>query len=175
VHRVITVIGVVLLVLGLVFTFVPLFNGPSKDLTPSQPVAAFDANTSVALTPDWTIGVGWTSNQQVSILIVVCHTINLSASSEKTVCPGAALHVLNGTSGSGTYSVPIGGTLLVGIASNTTPGLRVDVQLKPTLTVIGTILVVGGIGVMVVGLVPRRKPRPPSATPQAAPPSGDGP
>ncbi|MGA7860946.1 MAG: hypothetical protein WCB19_03715 [Thermoplasmata archaeon] len=171
-HRVLTILGVALVVLGLVFSFVPLLDGPSQVLTPSQPTAAFNATTPISLTSDWTIGMSWTSNQKVSLLVVVCRAINQTASSLQTVCPGASLTVLNGTSGSGTFSVPIGGTLLVGIVSAPSQGLHVDVQLKPTLASIGAILVIGGAGVTVVGLLPRRKPRPPAPTASSAPEGG---
>jgi hypothetical protein len=179
VNRVITVIGVALVAVGLLLSFVPLFDGPSQVLTPSKPIAAFNATTSVSLSSDWTIGLSWSSNQPVSLLVVVCHSINTSAMSLQKVCPDAAFTVLNGTSGSGAFSVPIDGTLLIGIASTPAHNLRVDVQLKPTLTLIGAILVIGGAGVTVVGLVPRRKASPP-AQPSAAPvppasPPGDPP
>ncbi|MGC2288902.1 MAG: hypothetical protein WA688_03485 [Thermoplasmata archaeon] len=164
-NRVITIVGAALVVTGLVFSFVPLIDGPSKILTPSQPIVAYNATTALSLSTDWTIGLSWTSNQEVSLLVVVCHTVNLTASSLQAVCPGASLTVLNGTTGTGTFSVPIGGTIFVGIVSNATPGLRVDVQLKPTLILIGAILVIGGAGVTVVGLLPRRKARPPPPAP----------
>jgi hypothetical protein len=170
VNRVITIVGVTLVVLGLVFSFVPLFAGPSKVLTPSQTIVGFNATTSVSLTRYWAIGVSWTSNQVVSMLIVVCHSVNLSASSLHTVCPGALFTVQNGTAGSGTYSVPLGGTIFVGIVSNASHGLRVNVQLEPALTVIGTILLLGGAGVTIVGLLPRRKTRPPITPPPGSPP-----
>jgi hypothetical protein len=173
VNRVITIIGVALVVLGLVVSFVPLFNGPSEVLTSSRSVAAFNATSETFLSSDWTIGVSWTSNQEVSILVIVCHSINASATSLRGVCPGVSLSVLNGTSGSGTYSVPSNGVILVGIVSMPTNGVRVDVQLKPTLTLIGAILVIGGAGVTVVGLLPRRKARAPPApvAPPATPPN----
>jgi hypothetical protein len=157
VNRLITLIGVALVAIGLVVAIVPLFDGPSDVLTPSRPEVAFNATTPFSITGGWTIGVSWSSNEAVSLLVVVCRSINVSEFSLQSVCPGAALTVLNGTSGSPSFSVPLGGTILIGIASKTTNGLRVDIQLKPTLTVIGTILVFGGVGVTIVGLLPRRK------------------
>jgi hypothetical protein len=178
VNRVITIIGVALVVVGLVVSFVPLFNGPSEVLTSSRSVAAFNATSQTFLSSDWTIGVSWTSNEEVSMLVIVCHSINASASTIREVCPGVTLSVQNGTSGSGTFSVPANGVILVGIASMPTNGVRVNVQLKPTLTLIGAISVFGGVGVIVVGLLPRRKPRAPPApvapptTPPNSPPGG---
>jgi len=172
VHRLLTIVGVALVVIGLVLSFVPLFDGPSQVLTPSQPTAVFNATTSISLTSDWTIGMSWTSNQKVSLLVVVCRAINHTASSLQTVCPGASLTVLNGSSGSGTFSVPIGGTLLVGVVSIPNPGLRVEVQLKPTLASIGAVLVIAGAGVTAMGLLPRRKPRHPAPT-ASDPPAGE--
>jgi hypothetical protein len=173
VNRVITLIGVALVVVGLVVSFVPLFNGPSEVLTSSRSAAAFNATSQTFLSSDWTIGVSWTSNQEVSILVIVCHSINASASSLRGVCPGVSLTVINGTSGSGTFSVPAHGVILVGIVSMPTNGVRVNVQLKPTLTLIGAILVFGGVGVTAVGLLPRRKARAPpaSGTPPTSPPA----
>ncbi|HLY76480.1 MAG TPA: hypothetical protein VKT21_01185 [Thermoplasmata archaeon] len=166
-NRVITLIGVSLVGVGLVLSFVPLFAGPSKVLTPSQPTVAFNATGQISLSNEWTIGVSWTSDQAVSLLVVVCASIHLTGSSLQTVCPGASLSVLNGTAGSSTFSVPFGGTLLVGIVSNTTPGLRVDLHLSPTLALIGTALTLGGVGVAAVGVLPQRKrrPSPPNTTP----------
>jgi hypothetical protein len=172
VNRVITLVGVVLVVLGFLVSFVPLFDGPSQVLTPNQSVAAYNATAGVSLTSDWTIGMTWTSNLRVSLLVAICHSINASASSLSRVCHNPSLTVLNGTSGSETFYVPVGGVFLVGIVSNLSPGLRVDIQLKPTLTLIGAILILGGIGVTVVGLLPRRKaPRPPPAALPAVKPA----
>ncbi|MFZ0830370.1 MAG: hypothetical protein WCB18_03800 [Thermoplasmata archaeon] len=171
-NRLLFLIGVALAIIGLVFSFVPLFNGPSGVLTPSKPDAAFNATTPFSLTGGWTIEVSWTSNHAVSLLVVVCRSINTSAPSLQKVCPGAALSVLNGTSGSSSFWVPLSGVLLIGIVSNATPGLRVDVQLKPTLTVIGTIFVLGGAGVALVGLLPRRKPALPAPASVADLPAG---
>jgi hypothetical protein len=167
-NRITTIIGVGLVVLGLVLSFVPLFEGPSQELTPSRSVAVFNATAVISLSPDLTVDLSWTSNEAVSLLVVVCHSINLSASSLQTVCPGASLTVLNGTTGSGSFSVPVGGNLLVGLISNPGPGARVEVQLKPTLALAGAILVLGGAGVTIVGLLPRRK-KPPAPAPDPAP------
>ena len=168
-NRILTLIGVALVVLGVVFTFVPLVDGPSQVLTPARPDAAFNATTPFSLSGGWTIGVDWSSNAMVSLLVVVCHSINPSAPSLQTVCPGAAFTVLNGTSGSSSFSVPLNGALLIGIVSNASAGLRVDVQLKPALTFFGTIFVLGGVGVTAVGLVPRRKRSTPAPPSPAAP------
>lgn len=90
-NRLLFLIGVALAIIGLVFSFVPLFNGPSGVLTPSKPDAAFNATTPFSLTGGWTIEVSWTSNHAVSLLVVVCRSINTSAPSLQKVCPGAAL------------------------------------------------------------------------------------
>jgi hypothetical protein len=169
VNRAITLIGVAIVVIGLVFSLIPIFDGPSQVLTPARPTVAFNATTPFSLTGSWTIGVDWSSNHAVSLLVVVCRSINTSATSLQTICPDAGLTVLNGTSGSPSFSVPIDGTILIGIVSNATAGLRVNVQLKPTLTVLGVILVVGGAGITAVGVMPRRK-APSSASPQATVP-----
>jgi hypothetical protein len=170
VNRIITIIGGGLVILGLIFSFVPLINGPSKVLTPAQSIVGLNATRSIALSPDWTIGVSWTSNQPVSLLVLVCEKANTSAATFQSVCPGASLAVQNGTSGSGTYGVPFGGTIFVGIISNTSHGLRVNVQFRPAQTVLGTILTIGGAGVTVVGLFPARKRRPPTGSPVEPPP-----
>lgn len=170
--RVLVVIGIVLAVVGAVLAFVPFLPGPSQVLTAVHPTAAFNATTSGSLTGYWTIGLTWTANQTVSLLVLVCHSINLTASSLHTVCPGAAPTVLNGTSGSGSYSVPVGGALLIGILSNTASSPRVHIQLQPTMVFAGTILLFGGIGIAVVGLLPRPRARP-AATAVASPPSAE--
>jgi len=170
-HRGLLVIGVALVATGLVLSFVPLFAGPSKVLTSSQPEAAFNATTPISLTGSWTIGMTWSSNHAVSLLVFVCRSINLNAPSFQTVCPGASSTLLNGTSGAETFSVPLGGTLLIGIVSNQTSGVRVDVQLQPALPLDGTILVIAGAGVVVIGLLPRRKAHavpPPHSDPPAS-------
>ena len=181
--RLLIAIGAAVAVVGAVLSFVPFLPGPSQDLTAAHPTAVFNATTSGSLTGYWTIGLTWSANQTVSILVLVCHAINLTASSLHTVCPGAALNVLNGTSGSGSYAVPVGGALLIGILSNTTSRPRVHIQLEPTMVFVGTILLFGGIGVAVVGLLPTPRRRSPVATPPPpsapvenaeAPASGDG-
>jgi hypothetical protein len=159
VRPVLLVIGLALVSVGLVVSLVPIFNGPSQILTSSQPTAAFNTTTTLSLTPDWTIGLSWSSNQKVSLLVVVCRSVNFSGSSMESACPGAAYTVLNGTSGSGTFSVPLGGTLLVGIVSNPSHGIRVAVQLKPTLGFVGTVVVIAGVGAAGAAFIPRRRRR----------------
>lgn len=168
-HKAIAAIGVACVVVGLVFTLIPFVNGPSQVLSRSQPDAAFNATGTISLTGAWAIGVSWTSNQPVSLLVVICRSVNLSAPTLQSVCPGAAFSVLNGTSGMGTFSVPIGGTLLFGIVSNASQALRVHVLLKPTLALLGTILVLGGVGILTVGVWPRRKVSAPRTSPGAPP------
>jgi hypothetical protein len=153
------VIGLALVAAGLVVSLVPIFNGPSQTLTSSHPTAAFNATATLSLAPDWTVGLSWSSNQRVSLLAVVCRSVNISGSSMESACPGAVYTVLNGTSGSGTFSVPLRGTLLVGIVSTPSHGVRVDVQLKPTLGFEGTVLVIGGVGAAVAAFIPRRRRR----------------
>jgi hypothetical protein len=176
VHRLLLLIGVGFVLAGLVLSFVPLFSGPSQVLTPSHPTAAFNATMSISLTPQWTIGLSWSSNQRVSLLVVVCSSINTSASSMQAVCPGAALTVLNGTGGTGTFSVPFRGALLIGIVSALGHDLRVNVQLRPTLVSVGTLFVIGGAAAIAVGVLWRRKRQPsPSSGPKATErPNGPG-
>jgi hypothetical protein len=171
VRRILLVIGLALIAVGLVVSLVPIFNGPSQVLTSSHATAAFNATTTISLTPDWTVGLSWNSNQKVSLLVVVCRSVNFSGSSMESACPGAAYTVLNGTSGSGTFSVPLRGTLLVGIVSSPSHGVRVDVQLKPTLGFVGTVLVIGGVGIAAAAFIPRRRRR--LATADTAKPADD--
>jgi hypothetical protein len=157
-HRVLMVIGVAVVAAGLILALVPLFDGPSQVLTPSHTTAAFNATTTLSLSPDWTIGLTWASNQNVSLLVVVCRSIE-----EHAACPGASYTVLNGTAGAGTFSVPVGGTLLVGIVSSPSHGLSVIVQLKPALLAVGTLLVIVGAATTLIGVFLPRTRRP-SAT-----------
>lgn len=161
---ILTVLGVAVVVAGLVLALVPLFDGPSKVLTSSQTDVGFNATTPFSVTGSWPIGLSWSSNRQVSLLVVVCHSVNQSASSLATVCPGSSFTRLNGTSGTETFNVPLGGVLLIGIVSNLTSGLAVEVQLRPALTLIGTIFWVGGAGIVVVGVLARRSNRRPPLT-----------
>lgn len=163
VHRVLLLIGIAAIAVGLVLSLVPFVNGPSLVLTPDRPYAAFNATAPLSITGSWTIAVDWSSNLPVSLLVVLCHSINLNGPSLAKVCPDAVLSVLNGTSGAPSYAVPLGGAILVGIVSNMTSGLRVSVELKPTQIVLGGILVIGGAGVTIVGLLPvRRRPAAPA-------------
>lgn len=157
VHRILLIAGVAVVAVGLVFALVPFVNGPSLVLTPDRPYAAFNATAPISITGAWTIAVDWSSNLPVSLLVVLCHSVNLNAESFSTVCPGAAVSVLNGTSGSPSFPVPLGGALLVGIVSNTTAGLRVSVELKLTEAVLGAVLVIGGAAVAVAGVLPFRR------------------
>ena len=155
-RKILTLLGVALVVAGLLLALVPLFAGPSKVLTPSQSVVAFNATTPISLTGAWPIGLSWSSNRAVSLLVVICQSVNQSASSLATICPGAALTRLSGTSGTETFNVPLGGVLLIGIVSNLSSGLAVKVALRPALAFLGTIVVIGGGGIVVVGVLARR-------------------
>lgn len=152
VHRNLLLLGALLVMTGLILTYVPLFAGPSEVLTTSHPTAAFNATTTLSLTPDWTVALTWSSAQRVSLLVVVCNSLNPTAGSSATACPGATITVLNGTSGAATFSVPVRGTLLVGIVSTLGGGASVDVHLKPTLIAIGAVLVIGGAAVCASGV-----------------------
>ncbi len=168
VHRVLLVIGIAAVAVGLGLSLIPFVNGPSLVLTPDRPYAAFNATAPLSITGSWTIAVDWSSNLPVSLLVVVCHSIDLNGPSLAKVCPGAALSVQNGTSGTPSFAVPLGGVILVGIVSNMTSGLRVSVELKPTQVALGGILVIGGAGIVVVALVPiRRRPAQPAPAPAA--------
>jgi hypothetical protein len=171
-RRLLVVIGVAIAVVGFVLSFVPIFNGPSEDLTPAHPTAAFNATTTLSIAPVWTVGLSWSSNQKVSLLVVICQSVSQSATVGHSACPNASYTVLNGTSGYSTFSVPLHGTLLVGIVSAPGHGLSVEVQSRPTLLSIGALLVVGGGVIIAVGFVPRRRQRlsPPGASePQQGP------
>lgn len=162
-RRLIILLGAVIAVIGLVLSLVPLVNGPSQVLTPAHSVAVFNATAALSLTTDLTIGISWNSNEYVSLLLVACRSFSPNSSSVPAGCSGAALTVLNGTSGSRMVSVPLGGTLLVGIASPAAPGLRVNVQLRPVEATIGAILVIAGASTAVVGWLLPRRAVPPAA------------
>jgi hypothetical protein len=136
-----------LIVGGLLLTSIPVSAGPSEVLTPRQPDAAFNATTPLSITGYWAIGVSWSSNQSVSLLVVVCRSVDLSGSSLQTVCPGASLTELSGIRGSATFWVPVGGVLLVGLLSTSNSAPAVQVTLRLSLALFGAVLVVAGAAV----------------------------
>lgn len=161
------VVGVVLLVVGAALLFVPLIPQASQTVTYQK--TSYSANlTGYSLTGSVAGSLAWNSNRTIEFLFVTCPTSTCSS--------GAfTLQDQNGTSGTFSFSVPSGGQIVAGILSGP-PGSSATVKLTLTEPTYGSVLLVGGVLVLVVGLGLRRKPSPApvGASPMPSAPSPQG-
>jgi hypothetical protein len=150
-------VGAALVAAGLMLSFVPLLTGPSQVLTATRPDAAFNATTVGSVTQTWTIGLRWSANQTVTIEVVVCRSPNTSAGTFSALCPTGTATFSTGTAGSGTFTVPLGGVLLIGMSFPQGHVPRASIQLDPTVPLLGTLLWIGGAGIIGAVFLNRRR------------------
>ena len=173
----ILVAGIVLILLGAVFLYVPIVPQGSQKVTESQPYA-FNL-TGFSLFGSQPIRMTWTSNVPIVFAAAACSS--LSACTSASLTGLSSVSIQTGTSGTFTLSVPNGGTVIVGIVStqsnsSSTPA-NANVSVTTALGTVGTALLVLGIVIFLVGLVLRKKrkmvpmPPPPPMTPVTPPPS----
>ncbi len=150
--------GVVLLVIGLVLSFVPLVNQGSTQL--GQYVEDAAGPSGYSITGSIPMSISWTSSNSGELAVGVssCSVSQVQASS----CSASTTwHNQSGTSGSESFSVPDGGSVTF-VFSAAGGG---SITLTTALTTIGLIVIVLGILVLIAGLVLKRKQ--PKAPPMA--------
>jgi uncharacterized membrane protein len=171
--------GVIVLAIGVVLAFVPLVQAASQDMVSNPPIEtefhgyAWNV-TGFSITGNIPVSTAWTSTGPATFVIQLCSNGGFNP---YYYCTGTSHWPGNqsGTSGSETFNVPSGATLLVYLHSENATTGHVNVDIAQTT--IGLILIVIGLILLVLGIVLGRKSRaapapPPSpSTPSPPPPS----
>jgi uncharacterized membrane protein len=163
------VVGLVLLIIGAVLTFVPVAPQPSETVYSDSYEPYYHAHISeFSLTGTIAVSVSWSANATVEILAA-------ALSCQGSDCPTGNITQVSGlvnqtgTSGSFTLYQPSGGSFIMGIwsTSGNVPA-SATFNLTTAVTQIGVILVIIGILVLIAGVVLRKKrPKAPAAVPPA--------
>jgi len=156
--------GIVLAIIGAVLLFVPVTTQATQAVSDTNPYAANVTGFSITGTVAFTLT--WTSSSVVELTAASCASVDFSAGNP---CQGETLlGTQNGTSGSMSFNLKPGAALLIGTPNS--PGGSADITLKSSLSTVGSILLVFGGLVFLVGLVLKKKARPaPAPTPAPAP------
>lgn len=153
------VVGVVLLVVGAALLFVPLIPQASRTVTLGH--TGFTENlTGLSLTGSIAGSLSWSSNQTIEFWFASCPASNCTTRS-------ISYQTHNGTSGTISFSYPSGTEIAALIAAGP-PGSAATVKVTLTEPTYGTLLVLAGLFVLLVGVVLKRKPSP---VPVSAPPA----
>jgi hypothetical protein len=153
------VVGVVLLLVGAVLVFVPLVPQPDHTVTYGR--TGFTANLT-GYSPTGSIAgtLSWNSNATVEFWFASCPSTDCIASSVK-------VQTENGTSGTISFSYP-SGTEIAALIAGGPAGSTATVKLTLTEPTYGSLLILVGLALLLVGIVLRRKPSP---APVTAPPA----
>jgi uncharacterized membrane protein len=152
------VVGIILIVLGGVLMYVPLVPEASVHIDPSSPYYA----TLSGYSPTGKIpgSVSWTSPSSTEVVLQAC-----TGQVSLFECNGTETTTFeNGTSGSFSFSVPQGGSIILYTEGNASANVKLA---EPTY---GAAVLGVGVILLVLGLVLRRRasgapPAPPSSTP----------
>lgn len=178
------VVGIILLILGAVLWFVPLI--PSSDnfsaSTPDCPTApdctfAYNIYTASSLVPTYA-KLSWSSPETVTFVAFTCtnsvssdqlDSANTSAELRAVCGTNATVGNTTGTSGSYSFTIPAGGSLVfLALTGSSTPP-NVTSTLTGTEPFLGLILVVLGVIVLILGLVLKSRRQKAAANPALAP------
>ena len=165
----IVVAGIVLLIIGAVLLFVPIVQQPDQTVDTSGSSFPFGAVqiAGFSLTGSIPVSVTWSSPSAVTVFAATCSSGCASASSASSI---GGIAIQTGTGGTFTLSQPNGGYLVYG-ALNTSggggAGPTVTFKITTALSTIGSVVLVLGILLLIVGLVLKSK----SAKTKAMPPA----
>jgi hypothetical protein len=162
---VLVVVGIALLVAGVTFSTLPVDSEPSHAVSNTQPFAENLSGASITGSVAGTLA--WTASAPVEFYFLTC-----SSRVTNGLCEGSGTRAFeNGTSGTFTFQVHVGGVVGGGFFNRTGVTGSVSVTLAPVTA--GLVLLIGGAALWVVGVTPwKRILPPPSASPEAArPPS----
>lgn len=158
-------LGVILAVLGAALLFVPLLPESNQTVNSGSETPYYLGSVSgYSLMGSIPVSVSWSVNGStpVEVAAAACSgTCNAS-----TDLSGITFE--NGTSGTFSLSQPNGGSVIMGVLYDGAPSVTVTFKITVGLASEGTVLVVLGIVVFLVGLVARRSPKA-SPTPAPAP------
>lgn len=158
------VIGVAVMVIGAVLLVIPTIPQPAVSISAKSNSSGSQAFTTNAfsLTYQQPISGTWTSNTSVLFEVIVC-----SAGCSTPNATVAASVVQTGTSGSFSFVVPQGGIVQFSMIGATGTAAHGTVNFSTALTLPGSIALLVGIVLIVLGFFLRAK-RPPA--PAARPP-----
>jgi hypothetical protein len=139
------------MLVGATLLLVPLVPAGSSSITYGHSFYAANL-TGFSLTGAITGTLSWSANGSVKFLFLSCG---------KSVCNGtdASTETEQGTSGSFSFSVPSGGAI-GGLIESGAPGATASIKVTLTQATYGSLLLLGGVVVLLVGLALRRKPSP---------------
>jgi len=158
-------VGAVLIVVGVVLLYVPFVPQKSITVPASQGPPDYEVGTvpGSSLTGKIPVAFAWTSSVTVTVYGGTCSN-PCSNYSELS-----GIVVQTGTSGTFTVQQPVGGTIFVGANTSTGPAGSVSVKVTTAFSTLGSLFVIGGVALALVGLVIRPK-RATSALGEAPPP-----
>jgi uncharacterized membrane protein len=173
-RRILVALGAVLVVVGLVLTFLPAVQAASQSIGHGPGLLSYYAQynatiTGISITGSAAVTVAWSANASVTTFVATC-SVPLNGARG---CPGTTNVIVNGSvssSGSNTFSVPDGGYFAAVVYA---PNSTVSGSLTVTIaeTTIGLVLFVLGILLLILGVVLRAKPKPASAATPAPTPT----
>ncbi len=170
---VVSVAGVAVLLVGVLLLWVPLAPQPAPTLSsgplPPSPgyvfsVGGYSLTGTIPVTIYWTMSGGTTVTLAAAACSNRCNSGNVSALS--------GLSIETGTTGTFTIDQPNGGEIVVVMVSFSSPSDSVGVALSIMVGIptVGSILLIGGIALVILGVVLPSGRRPVS-TPSVPPPT----
>jgi hypothetical protein len=166
----IVIIGVVLMVVGAVFLVIPFVSQSPVQLQSQGDQFAMQSfsESGFSVLNQVPVSGTWSSNTSILFEVLVCTSkCDTNATISQTV-------LQTGTSGNFTLDVPAGA--LIGIAIEGASGgpARATVNVSTAITPLGSGLLIGGIALIVIGFLIRRKRKvaaKPAPRPRVSPPT----
>jgi uncharacterized membrane protein len=161
------IVGVVLLILGAVLIAVPLipstssFTASSPDCSGSSCTTAYNVYSASPVVPTYA-KLSWTSPVTVYFVAITCtkdvsssELDNANSSAQLSADCGTNTTVGNssGTSGSYSFSIPAGGSLVFLAVSNSNTTPTVSATLTGTEPLLGLVVLVLGLLLLILGVV----------------------
>ena len=184
---VVLIVGVILLILGAVIAFVPVISDTSSvtAVDPSDCTSGPDCSISYEVysaSPSVTGGtstkLSWSAPVPVTFTAVTCSNAvtgepdNLTPSELARVCSGlVTVANTTGTSGSYSFTIPSGGSLMFFATTSGTVQPTVNATLTATEPLLGLVVLLLGLLLAILGVVLRSKKQKLAAI-AASPPSG---
>jgi uncharacterized membrane protein len=149
VWAIVALLGVVLVVVGAVLSFVPVASQGAQTVTESTPFTANE--TGYSLTGFVYASFSWTATSDIQFTLFTCPTLIANGQ-----CSGTTYYVnQSGTSGSGSFSVQSGGFVAAYISGTGNPSASLTIKLaEPTF---GLIAIIVGLVLLLVGVILRKR------------------
>lgn len=151
----VVIVGVVLAIIGAALLFVPVVPQTSETVQSNSATPFYEGSVAgFSLTGSIPVSVTWTANTTVEMIAAAasCSGTNCANASQIS---GATIQ--SGTSGSFTLNQPDGGSIFMGIAPTGGGPANATFKITTALTTVGSVLVIVGILVLIVGAVLKRR------------------